>query len=129
MPLPPPGIKILVVDDQTMMRAITKDILNSLGYVNIAEAENGSMALEKLRTDKFDLVMLDWNMPVMQGIDVLKAMREDPKLKDIPVIMVTAEAEKTKVVEALKSGVTNYIVKPFKPSALREKFEQVFSKK
>jgi len=124
MGLPPKEIKILLVDDQPLIRKIVRDILAQLGYMNIEEAENGQDALEKLKAKKFDLIFLDWNMPVMQGIDVLRELRKMPAYKDTPVIMLTAEAEKEKVITAIQEGVTNYIVKPFKPATLKEKLAE-----
>jgi Response regulator containing CheY-like receiver, AAA-type ATPase, and DNA-binding domains len=124
MGMPPKEIKILVVDDHAMIRNIIKDILAKLGYSNVKDAENGMQAIEKLKAEKFDLVFLDWNMPVMQGIDVLREIRKIPAYKDTPVIMVTAEAEKEKVLAAIQEGVTNYIVKPFKPATLKEKLAE-----
>jgi two-component system chemotaxis response regulator CheY len=124
MGLPPKEIKILLVDDQPLIRKIVRDILAQLGYMNVEEAENGQDALEKLRMKKFDLIFLDWNMPIMQGIDVLRELRKMPAYKDTPVIMLTAEAEKEKVITAIQEGVTNYIVKPFKPATLKEKLAE-----
>jgi len=122
--LPPKEIKILLVDDQPLIRKIVRDILAQLGYMNVEEAENGQDALVKLRMKKFDLIFLDWNMPIMQGIDVLRELRKMPAYKDTPVIMLTAEAEKEKVLTAIQEGVTNYIVKPFKPATLKEKLAE-----
>jgi two-component system chemotaxis response regulator CheY len=124
MGLPPKEIKILLVDDQPLIRKIVRDILAQLGYMNVEDAENGQDALEKLKAKKFDLIFLDWNMPVMQGIDVLRELRKMPAYKDTPVIMLTAEAEKEKVLTAIQEGVTNYIVKPFKPATLKEKLAE-----
>jgi two-component system chemotaxis response regulator CheY len=124
MGLPPKEIKILLVDDQPLIRKIVRDILAQLGYMNVEEAENGQDALVKLRMKKFDLIFLDWNMPIMQGIDVLRELRKMPAYKDTPVIMLTAEAEKEKVLTAIQEGVTNYIVKPFKPATLKEKLAE-----
>jgi two-component system chemotaxis response regulator CheY len=124
MGLPPKEIKILLVDDQPLIRKIVRDILAQLGYMNVEDAENGQDALEKLKAKKFDLIFLDWNMPIMQGIDVLRELRKMPAYKDTPVIMLTAEAEKEKVLTAIQEGVTNYIVKPFKPATLKEKLAE-----
>lgn len=124
--MPPKDIKILVVDDTPMIRNIIKDILMKLGYNNIKDAENGIHALQKLKEEKFDLVFLDWNMPGMQGIDVLREMRKSETYKNTPVIMVTAEAEKEKVITAINEGVSDYIVKPFKPTTLKDKIENVW---
>lgn len=122
-------IKVLVVDDFPTMRRIVKNLLKQLGFENIEEAENGEDGLRKLRSSEYGLVVADWNMPVMDGLQFLKSVRSDPKLKDIPFLMVTAEAEKEKVIEAIKSGVDNYIVKPFTGEVLKEKLEKIAQKK
>ncbi len=126
MPMPPNDIRILVVDDMSTMRRIIRTILNQLGYSNIEEAENGKQALAKLKSEKFDFVITDWNMPEMDGLSLVKEIRNDPDLKHLPVLMVTAEAKKENVIEALKAGVNNYIVKPFTPEVLKEKMEKIF---
>lgn len=122
-------IKILVVDDFSTMRRIVKNILKQIGYTEIDEAEDGNGALAKLRQDKYDLIVSDWNMPNMTGLDLLKTIRADNALNGIPVLMVTAEAKKENVVEAIKAGVNNYIVKPFTAEVLREKIEKIFDSK
>lgn len=122
-------IKVLVVDDFPTMRRIIKNLLKQLGFENIEEAENGEDAYRKLKSGDFGLVVSDWNMPVMEGIELLKKLRSDPQLKDIPFLMVTAEAEKEKVIEAIKAGVDNYIVKPFTGEVLKEKLEKIAQKK
>ena len=119
-------IKILIVDDFSTMRRIVKNILKQIGYTDIDEAEDGNGALVKLRQDKYDLVVSDWNMPNMSGLDLLKAIRADNGLNGIPVLMVTAEAKKENVVEAIKAGVNNYVVKPFTAEILKEKIEKIF---
>lgn len=121
-----PNMKILVVDDMSTMRRITKNFLKQLGFNNVEEAENGQDALNKLRADNYGFVVSDWNMPVMMGIDMLKAIRADEKLKPIPVLMVTAEAQKENIVEAAKAGVNNYVVKPFTAEVLQEKINKIF---
>ncbi len=126
MPMPPPDIKILVVDDMSTMRRIIRNILDQLGYSNVDEAENGKQALAKLKKEKFDFVITDWNMPEMDGLQLVKEIRADEELKSIPILMVTAEAKKENVMEALKAGVNNYIVKPFAPEVLKEKMEKIF---
>ncbi len=120
------NMKILVVDDMSTMRRITKNFLKQLGFNNVEEAENGQEALNKLRADAYGFVVSDWNMPVMMGIDMLKAIRADEKLKAIPVLMVTAEAQKENIVEAAKAGVNNYVVKPFTAEVLQEKINKIF---
>ena len=119
-------MRILVVDDFASMRNIIKGLLNQIGFQNIEEAKDGSTALEKLKIGKFDLVICDWNMPKVPGIEVLKAVRNDPRLKDLPFLMVTAEAKKDYIIEAVKAGVTQYIVKPFTAETLRKKLEKIF---
>ena len=121
-----PNMKILVVDDMSTMRRIVKNIMKQLGFANVEEAENGQDALDKLKTESFGFVISDWNMPVMTGIDLLRAIRADDKLKAIPVLMVTAEAQKENLVEAIKAGVSNYIVKPFTTEVLQEKMSKIF---
>jgi len=119
------NIKILVVDDFATMRKIIKNILTQLGFKDIIEADDGTTALELLKKQKVDLIISDWNMPKMPGIELLKAVRSDEKLKDIKFIMVTAEAQKENVLEAIKHGVNQYVVKPFTPETLKEKLEKV----
>lgn len=121
-----PNMKILVVDDMATMRRIVKNILKQLGFANTEEAENGQEALQKLRADNFSLVVSDWNMPVMSGIDMLRAIRADDKLKAIPVLMVTAEAQQANLVEAVQAGVSNYIVKPFTAETMQDKLNKIF---
>lgn len=120
-------LDVLVVDDAATMRRIVKGLLHELGFRNIREAENGSTALEELNRKKADLVVADWNMPVMTGIEMLRAIRADEALKAIPVLMVTAEAKKENIVAALQAGVSNYIVKPFNAKTLEEKLNKIFS--
>ncbi|RLB89644.1 MAG: response regulator [Deltaproteobacteria bacterium] len=122
------GMKVLVVDDFATMRRIVKNILKEIGFKNIVEADDGSTALEVLKKDKIDLVLADWNMPRMTGLDLLKAVRSDESLKKTPFVMVTAEAQKSCVLEAVQAGVSNYVVKPFTANTVRQKLEQVFSK-
>jgi len=121
-----PNIKILVVDDFKTMRKIIKNILTQLGFKNIIEADDGTTALELLKKQKVDLIISDWNMPKMNGLELLKTIRSDDNLKDIRFIMVTAEAQKESVIEAIKHGVNQYVVKPFTPETLKEKLEKVF---
>ena len=124
------GLKVLVVDDFPTMRRIIKNLLKQIGFENIDEAEDGVMALGKLRGGNYGLVVSDWNMPNMEGIDLLRQVRQEPEpLKDVPFLMVTAEAEKEKVIEAIKAGVDNYIVKPFTADTLKEKLEKIAAKK
>lgn len=122
------NMKILVVDDFSTMRRIIRNILREIGYNNVDEADDGSTAMEKLKADTFDFVVTDWNMPKMSGIDLLKAIRGDEKLKHVPVLMVTAEAAKENVVTAVQAGVNNYIVKPFTAAALKERIDLILDK-
>ncbi|MBV6470472.1 chemotaxis protein CheY [Nitrospirales bacterium NOB] len=121
-----PNMKILVVDDMSTMRRIVKNILKQLGFNNVEEAENGQEALHKLNADNYGFVVSDWNMPVMMGIDMLRAIRKDEKLKTIPVLMVTAEAQKENLIEAVQAGVSNYIVKPFTAETMQDKINKIF---
>ena len=120
------NMRILVVDDFPTMRRIMRNLLKELGCSNVDEAEDGSMALEKLKGDNFEFVITDWNMPKMTGIELLRAIRADDGLKGLPVLMVTAEALQDNVVEAVQAGVSNYIVKPFTAAALKEKLDLIF---
>ncbi|MBF0338140.1 MAG: chemotaxis response regulator CheY [Magnetococcales bacterium] len=121
-------MKILVVDDFSTMRRIVKNILKQLGFDKIEEAEDGEQAFNKLKTGGFDFLVTDWNMPNVSGLELLKRVRSDAKLKSMPVLMVTAEAEKEQVVEAVKAGVNNYVIKPFTAEVLKEKIEKIFEK-
>ena len=118
-------MKILVVDDYSTMRRIIVNILKDLGYHDTVEAEDGLYALKKLQSDDIDFVISDWNMPNMDGLDLLKSIRADDKLKHIPVLMVTAEAKKENILEAAKNAVNGYIVKPFTPQVLDEKIKKI----
>ncbi len=120
------NMKILTVDDFSTMRRIIRNMLRQLGYTNIVEAEDGVEALSLLQREKVDFVISDWNMPNMSGLGLLKAIRADDNLKPIPVLLVTAEALKENVVEAVKSGVNNYVVKPFTAETLKEKIDAIF---
>lgn len=115
-------MRILLVDDSSTMRRIQKNQIMGLGITDIHEAENGQDALEKLADlMPVDLILLDWNMPAMDGFTFLKAVRANEAYKQVKIIMCTSESEKSRVVEALKVGANNYIVKPFSPEALKEK--------
>ncbi|MFH0811135.1 MAG: chemotaxis response regulator CheY [Pseudomonadota bacterium] len=120
------GKKILVVDDFSTMRRIVINILHRLGYQDITEAENGADALKKLKAGGFELVISDWNMPTMTGIDLLQAVRADEQLKHTPFLMVTAEGRKENIVAAVKAGASNYVVKPFNQATLEEKINSIF---
>jgi len=121
-------MKILVVDDFPTMRRIVKNLFKQLGFDNIEEAEDGAQAYLKLKNGDFKFVCSDWNMPNMDGFELLRKVRSDPQLKETPFLMVTAEAEKQKVIEAIKAGVSNYVVKPFTAEVLKEKMDRIFEK-
>lgn len=122
------NMKVLVVDDFSTMRRIVKNLLRDLGFTNISEADDGSTALPMLQGGDFDFVVTDWNMPGMQGIDLLKAIRADASLSHIPVLMVTAEAKKEQIVMAAQAGVNGYIVKPFTAATLKTKLDKIFER-
>ena len=122
------NMKVLVVDDFSTMRRIVKNLLRDLGFTNISEADDGSTALPMLQGGDFDFVVTDWNMPGMQGIDLLKAIRADATLSHIPVLMVTAEAKKEQIVMAAQAGVNGYIVKPFTAATLKTKLDKIFER-
>lgn len=121
-------MKILVVDDFSTMRRIVKNLLGDLGFDNLSEADDGTTALPMLQRGGFDLLVTDWNMPGMTGIDLLKAVRADPKLKALPVLMVTAENTREQIVDAAQNGVNGYITKPFTAATLQEKLERIFKR-
>lgn len=122
------SIKILVVDDFPTMRRIIKNLLKDLGFENVDEAEDGVMALEKLRNNSFEFVVSDWNMPNMDGLTMLKQIRADEKLAKMPVLMVTAEAKKENIIAAAQAGASGYVVKPFTAATLEEKLNKIFEK-
>ncbi|HEX9157056.1 MAG TPA: chemotaxis response regulator CheY [Syntrophales bacterium] len=119
------NLKILIVDDFATMRKVIRNLLKQGGFENVAEAEDGAAALKVLKSQPFDFVISDWNMPNMSGLELLKAVRADEELKGLPFLMVTAEALKDNVVAAVKAGVSNYIVKPFTAEVLNEKIEKI----
>ena len=120
------SMKVLVVDDFATMRRILKNILKQIGFSNIAEADNGKTALAELKKEQFDLILCDWNMPEMSGLELLQKIRSDDELMDTPFVMVTAEAQKDNILEAVKAGVNNYVVKPFTAETIGEKLKKVF---
>jgi len=122
------GMKVLVVDDFATMRRIVKNVLKQIGFTKIVEADDGSTALAVLKNDKVDLIISDWNMPKVTGLELLKAVRGDDSMKNIPFLMVTAEGQKDNIVQAVQAGVSNYVVKPFTPETIQEKLEQMFKK-
>jgi len=121
-------MKILVVDDFSTMRRIIKNLLRDLGLTNTQEADDGATALPMLKEGDFDFVVTDWNMPGMQGIDLLKHIRADDNLKHLPVLMVTAEAKREQIIAAAQAGVNGYIVKPFTAGTLKEKLDKIFQR-
>jgi len=125
-----PDMKILVVDDFPTMRRIVKTLMRQNGYTNFVEAEDGQQGFKMLESmPDIEFIVSDWNMPNMTGLEFLKAVRADARFKHLPFLMVTAEAEKENIIEAVKSGVSNYIVKPFTGATLQEKLDKVFANK
>jgi two-component system chemotaxis response regulator CheY len=121
------GIRFLVVDDFSTMRRIIKNFLNELGYTNVAEADDGKTALPVLKAGNIDFLITDWNMPGMQGLELLREVRNDPATKKLPVLMVTAEAKREQIVEAAQAGVNGYVVKPFTAQALKDKIDKILA--
>jgi two-component system chemotaxis response regulator CheY len=115
-------MKVLLVDDSGTMRTIQKRCLNKLGITDIVEAEDGRQALQFFSCNQFDVILSDWNMPNMDGLELLKEIRQ--RNTQIPVIMITTEAERSRVVTAIQAGVSDYLVKPFTPDGLKEKLEK-----
>lgn len=124
--MPDKNLKFLVVDDFSTMRRIVRNLLKELGFVNVDEAEDGVVALRKLQDGDFDFVVSDWNMPNMDGLTMLQNVRANEALKNIPVLMVTAEAKKENIVAAAQAGASGYIVKPFTAAVLEEKLNKIF---
>jgi len=123
-----PNMKILVVDDFSTMRRIIKNLLRELGFTNTQEADDGNTALPMLKDGDFELLITDWNMPGMEGIDLLRAVRADPNLAKLPVMMVTPARRNAQVVRAAQAGVNGYIVKPFTAQTLKEKLDKIFER-
>ena len=121
-------MRVLIVDDSAAMRRVEKGMLMDLGFSDISEAADGSQALKMVSSEKFDLILLDWKMPVLSGLDTLKRLKAGPESRSIPVVMVTSESNKSKILEAIQSGATNYIIKPFSDEVLREKLEPFLGK-
>ena len=122
------SLKFLVVDDFSTMRRIVRNLLKELGFTNVDEAEDGAVALAKLREGGFEFVVSDWNMPNMDGLTLLQNVRADAKLKTLPFLMVTAEAKKENIIAAAQAGASGYVVKPFTAATLQEKLEKIFEK-
>ncbi len=120
------NIKILIVDDFSTMRSIIKNLLRELGFNNTSEADDGQNALPMLKSGDFDFLVTDWSMPEMDGLTLLKKIRADEELADMPVLMVTAEAKREQIVVAAEAGVNGYIVKPFTAATLKDKIENIF---
>ncbi len=119
------SLRILVVDDFATMRRIVKNILKKLGFKNIIEADDGTTALEELKKGPIDVIISDWNMPQMTGLEFLKTVRGSEEFKAIPFLMVTAEAQKQNVIEAVQAGVSNYVVKPFTAEQIEDKLKKI----
>jgi two-component system chemotaxis response regulator CheY len=128
MAVDPGKIKFLVVDDFSTMRRIVRNLLKELGFTNVDEAEDGAVALQKLKGGGFDFIVTDWNMPNMDGLTLLQTVRADPNLKTLPVLMVTAEAKKENIIAAAQAGASGYVVKPFTAATLNEKLTKIFEK-
>jgi two-component system, chemotaxis family, chemotaxis protein CheY len=124
--MPDKNMKFLVVDDFSTMRRIVRNLLKDLEFTNVEEAEDGVIALQKLKEGGFDFVVSDWNMPNMDGLTLLQNIRADAALKHLPVLMVTAEAKKENIVAAAQAGANGYVVKPFTAATLSEKLEKIF---
>jgi len=120
-------MQILVVDDFSTMRRIIKGLLHDLGYANITEADDGLTALPLLKAGNFDLLITDWNMPGMQGVELLRQVRADQRLANLPVLMLTAEAKREQIIEAAQAGVSGYVIKPFTAVVIKEKIEKIFA--
>ncbi len=118
-------VRFLVVDDFSTMRRIIKNLLHDLGYPHVAEADDGTTALPMLQTGGFDCLITDWNMPGMPGLELIKAVRADTRLAKMPVLMLTAEAKREQIVEAVHAGVNGYVIKPFTAETLKEKLEKI----
>jgi two-component system, chemotaxis family, chemotaxis protein CheY len=121
-----PNMKILVVDDHESMRRIEKQILNDLGYPNVDMADDGATALPMLMAGSYDFVICDWNMPKMEGLELLKAIRADARIAKTPVLLVTAESKKEKIIQAAQAGVNDYVVKPFNAETIKTKIARIF---
>jgi len=122
------NIKILVVDDFPTMRRIVRNLLKELGFANVDEAEDGAIGLEKVKSGNYGFVVSDWNMPNMDGLAMLQAIRADPRTGKLPVLMVTAEAKKENIIAAAQAGANGYVVKPFTAVTLEEKINKIFEK-
>ncbi|MGR9115077.1 MAG: chemotaxis response regulator CheY [Gammaproteobacteria bacterium] len=122
------NMKILIVDDFSTMRRIIKNLLRDLGFTNTVEADDGKSAMPILKAGGIDFLVTDWNMPGMTGLDLLKAVRSDPNMAHLPVLMVTAEAKREQIIMAAQAGVNGYVIKPFTAATLKEKIEKIFER-
>lgn len=120
-------LRFLIVDDFSTMRRIMRKFLNDLGYTDVTEAEDGATALKILKQGNIDFLVTDWNMPGMPGLELLKAVRSDPKLAKLPVLMLTAEAKRDQIIEAAQAGVNGYVIKPFTAETLKEKLDKILA--
>ncbi len=123
------AVRFLVVDDFSTMRRIIKNFLNDLGYNHVQEADDGMTALPILKSGTIDFLITDWNMPGMQGLDLLKAVRADPKISKMPVLLLTAEAKREQIIEAAQAGVNGYVIKPFTAQTLKDKLDKILAGK
>lgn len=114
-------MKILIADDSGTMRSVQRKILSDLGFKDVIDVADGALALKAAAANKFDLILLDWNMPNLSGFEALKALKANPATKAIPVIMITSEVEKSHILDAIRLGAANYVIKPFTPAVLKEK--------
>ncbi len=122
------ALKFLVVDDFSTMRRIVRNLLKELGFLNVEEAEDGAIALSRIKSGGIDFIVSDWNMPNMDGLTLLQSVRADPVLKHLPVLMITAEAKKENIIAAAQAGASGYIVKPFTAATLNEKMVKIFER-
>jgi two-component system chemotaxis response regulator CheY len=120
------NMRVLIVDDFANVRWILRKILKRNGFTNVTEADNGKSALKVLKKEKFDLILCDWTMPVMSGLELLNKVRSDDELKNIPFVMITAEAQKDNIAKAVEAGITNYVMKPFTAAKISEILQKVF---
>ncbi|WP_090725250.1 MULTISPECIES: chemotaxis response regulator CheY [Neptunomonas] len=121
-------IKILVVDDFSTMRRIIKNLLRDLGFTNVVEADDGKTAMPILQQGEVQFLVTDWNMPGMTGIDLVRAVRADPKMAGMPILMVTAEAKREQIIAAAQAGVNGYVIKPFTAAVLKGKIDKIFDR-
>ncbi len=120
-------MKILLVDDSPTMRRILQNSLKQLGYEDVSEAENGREALSKLHTDQYNFIVTDWNMPEMDGLTFVKTIKEESEFASIPILMVTTRSQQEDVIEAMRAGVNNYVIKPFTPQVLKQKIDAILA--